>query len=186
MKILLTLAIATLLVSLTSCSNSPLPLRTVQNLELDRYDGEWHEVSRLPNRFEKGIVAAKATYGVGLDGPISVRNKGLKANGKLTSISGSASVVGDGKLKVRFDPFPLNLFLQDYWILWINQPYTKAIVGSPNRKFLWLLSKNPSVITSDFTEPLQLMEAQGFEIEKLIENPKRLAPDPQPPLLVTF
>lgn len=186
MKRLLIAAIAPLIAALASCSSSQAPLTTVRNLELDRYDGEWHEVARLPNRFEKDIVAAKATYGVGLEGPVSVRNKGLKANGELTSISGSATVVGEGKLKVRFDPFPVNLFPGDYWILWIDKPYTKAIVGSPNRKFLWLLSKDPTVLASDFTEPLELIKAQGFEIDKLIENPKRLPPDPQPPLLVTF
>lgn len=178
--------IALFMAVLASCSSSQPPLKTVQNLELDRYDGEWHEVARLPNRFEKGIVAAKATYGVGLQGPLSVRNQGLKANGELTSISGSATVVGEGKLKVRFDPFPANLFPGDYWILWINQSYTKAVVGSPNRKFLWLLSKDPAILASDFAEPLELIKAQGFAIDQLIENPKRLPPDPRPPLLVTF
>ncbi len=169
---------------LVACSNSHPPLQTVKNFQLDRYDGEWHEIARLPNRFEAGLVAAKATYGVGADGPVSVRNKGLKENGESTEISGSATVVGDGKLKVRFSPFPANLFAGDYWILWINRSYTQAIVGSPSRKYLWLLSKDPKTTASDFVEPLQFMKQQGFEIEKLIENPKRLSPDPSPVVFV--
>ena len=177
-------ALAAFAALLASCSQSHPPLETVQDLDLNRYDGEWHEVARLPNRFEKDLVAAKATYGVALDGPLAVRNEGLKANGKMTTITGSANVVGNGKLKVRFDPFPANLFAGDYWVLWINKPYTKAIVGSPDRKFLWLLSKDPGVIARDFTEPLELMKAQGFEVEKIFENPQRLPPETRPSLLV--
>lgn len=180
MKLLLLAALAALV---ASCSSNP-PLQTVRDFNLNRYDGEWHEVARLPNRFEKGLVAAKATYGVGLHGPVSVKNEGLKEDGTLTRISGSASVVGEGKLKVRFAPFPANLFAGDYWVLWVNKAYTKAIVGSPDRQFLWLLAKSPLILADDFTEPLELMKAQGFEIEKIIENPKRLPPETNPSLLV--
>ncbi|MDB4791150.1 hypothetical protein OAG64_05850, partial [Akkermansiaceae bacterium] len=52
----------------------------------------------------------KATYGVGLEGPVRILNEGLKSNGEPTRITGSAKLVGDGKLEVRFHPFPANLF----------------------------------------------------------------------------
>ena len=169
---------------LASCSKSLPPIQTVQNFDLNRYDGEWHELARLPNRFERDLIAAKATYGVGLEGPVRILNEGLKSNGEQTRITGSAKLAGDGKLEIRFDPFPANLFPGDYWVLWINKSYTKAIVGSPDRKFLWLLSKDPGVIARDFTEPLELMKAQGFEVEKIFENPQRLPPETRPSLLV--
>ena len=169
---------------LASCSKSLPPIQTVQNFNLNRYDGEWHELARLPNRFERDLIAAKTTYGVGLEGPVRILNEGLKSNGEPTRITGSAKLVGDGKLEVRFHPFPANLFPSDYWILWIDEDYERAIVGTPDRKYLWILSKDPADILSDFTEPLQMIKAQGFEIEKLLENPKRLAPNSRPTLLV--
>jgi apolipoprotein D and lipocalin family protein len=169
---------------LVSCSESLPPIHTVQNFDLNRYDGEWHELARLPNRFERNLIAAKATYGVGLEGPVRILNEGLRSNGEATRITGTAKPVGDGKLEVRFDPFPANLFPGDYWILWIDENYERAIVGTPNRKYLWILSKDPGDILSDFTEPLQMIKAQGFEVERLIENPKRLAPNSRPTLLV--
>lgn len=170
---------------LVSCSSSQPPVTTVKNFDLNRYDGEWHEVSRLPNVFEKGVIAAKATYGVGLAGPVSVLNEGLKENGESTSIKGHATVISDGKLKVRFNPFPANLFAGNYWVLWVNDNYTRAIVGSPNRKYLWLLAKDPKDKASDFTEPLQYIKTQGFDIENLYHNPKRLAPAKNLPYLAS-
>ena len=172
------------LLFLVSCSESLPPIQTVQNFDLNRYDGEWHELARLPNRFERNLIAAKATYGVGLEGPVRILNEGLRSNGEATRITGTAKPVGDGKLEVRFDPFPANLFLGDYWILWIDENYERAIVGTPDRTYLWILSKDPGDILSDFTEPLQMIKAQGFEVERLIENPKRLAPNSRPTLLV--
>lgn len=172
------------LLFLISCSESLPPIQTVQNFDLNRYDGEWHELGRLPNRFERNLIAAKATYGVGLEGPVRILNEGLRSNGEATRITGTAKPVGDGKLEVRFDPFPANLFPGDYWILWIDENYERAIVGTPDRKYLWILSKDPGDILSDFTEPLQMIKAQGFEVERLIENPKRLAPNSRPTLLV--
>ena len=172
------------LLFLISCSESLPPIQTVQNFDLNRYDGEWHELARLPNRFERNLIAAKATYGVGLERPVRILNEGLRSNGEATRITGTAKPVGDGKLEVRFDPFPANLFPGDYWILWIDENYERAIAGTPDLKYLWILSKDPADILSDFTEPLQMIKAQGFEVERLIENPKRLAPNSRPTLLV--
>lgn len=172
MKPLILLGLASLI--LLSCSQNHPPLQTVTSFQPEKYAGQWHEIARLPNRFEKNIVAAKATYGILDSSTLSVRNDGLKADGTTTNIEGSAKIVGPGKLKVRFDRFPANLFAGDYWVLWINEPYTRAIVGSPSRSVLWLLSKSPSDQVADFALALPEMKQKGFAIEQLIRNPKRL------------
>lgn len=164
---------------LLACSPSQSPLPTVTNLELARYAGKWHEIARLPNFFEKGVVAASATYGVLPDGSISVFNKGVKADGEASSIQGKASPTGktphgEAKLEVRFNKFPASLFAGDYWILDLNDEHTQAIVGSPNRKMLWLLSKNKGAQPTDFKKGVEKMKKLGFPVETLIVNPKRL------------
>jgi len=174
---LLALAVTSLI--FVSCSNQKPKLPTVKNFSAKKYAGQWHEVARLPNFFERGVVAAKATYGVLPDGEISVFNEGMKASGKMTSIRGAATPVGqtpdgEAKLEVRFNRFPASLFAGDYWVLDLNDAHTRAIVGSPNRKFLWLLSKDPISKTNDFADGVKRMKAQGFDVEKLISNPKRL------------
>lgn len=158
---------------------SQQPLPTVKNFSPEKYVGTWHEVARLPNSFEKNLVAARATYGKMADGKISVHNEGLKSGGEKTEIRGAATPVGstprgEAKLKVRFDPFPASLFAGDYWILDLNEAHTRAIVGSPNRKFLWLLAKDPNATTADFATGIQRMKLLGFKMDELISNPSRL------------
>lgn len=160
------------------CVNKP-PLPTVKNFAPAEYAGEWHEIARLPNFFERDLVAAKATYRLLPDGNVSVFNEGLKADGQRTEIRGKAVAVGntpngEAKLKVRFDVFPASLFAGDYWILDLNDEHTRAIVGSPNRKFLWLLSKNPNSRPDDFSDGIARMKTHGFAIDELVVNPKRI------------
>ncbi len=160
-----------------SCASNKQYPPTVSNLDEKRYAGEWHEIARLPNTFEQGLVAAKATYGVNPDGTLSVRNDGIKKDGEKTSIEGTAKPANDsdpGKLLVRFDRFPANLFAGDYWILEVNSGYTRALVGSPDKKFLWLLSKNPGDSRQDFTQQISKAKELGFDTGKLYFNPKRV------------
>ena len=165
-----------------ACSSHPVvkkPLATVKNFESRKYAGQWHEIARLPNFFERDVVAARATYRVLPDGKISVFNEGLKANGRETSIRGAATPVGwtpdgEAKLKVRFHRFPASLFAGNYWILDLDDAHTKAIVGGPNRQFLWLLAKDPKTTPADFADGIARMKELGFAMESLIINPKRL------------
>lgn len=161
-------------VGLVSCSNNPAPPGVASNFDAHKYQGEWHEIARLPNFFEKGLVAAKATYLLQTDGSLSVHNQGLRANGDATAIKGVATPVAPAKLKVRFASFPASLFAGDYWILWVNEEHTHALVGAPNRSYFWLLSKDPKASAKDFTAPLEQAKTNGFPIEKLIYNPQRL------------
>jgi apolipoprotein D and lipocalin family protein len=162
----------------TACSTQINLPPTIQKIDPTRYAGEWHEIARLPNPFEKDLVAAKATYSVNTDGTLKVINEGLKQNGKSTSIEGTAKYSNPqepGQLKVRFNPFPANLFAGDYWILDLNPQYTRALVGSPNRKYLWLLSKNPNDQKQDFNDFIQKAKDLNFQTDSLYFNPKRIS-----------
>jgi apolipoprotein D and lipocalin family protein len=107
-----------------------------------------------------------------------VRNEGLKSDGTRTSITGTARQPDPrkpGKLLVRFDKFPANFFEGDYWILETDPSYTHAVVGSPDRKFLWLLSKNPSDGRQQFSARIQKVHELGYATDELYFNPKRIA-----------
>lgn len=162
-----------------SCSTKGEAPPTASKLDKKRYAGVWHEIARLPHRFEKGLVAATATYGVNEDGTISVRNDGRKADGATTSIIGTAKPAkegGDpGKLLVRFEGFPVSLFAGDYWILDIDPAYRHALVGSPNKKFLWLLSKDPTAGRADFERQIAKAKELGFDTSELYFNPQRIS-----------
>lgn len=106
-----------------------------------------------------------------------MRNEGLKEDGSRTSINGTARQPErdePGKLLVRFDKFPANLFEGDYWILETNPTYTQAVVGSPSKNYLWLLSKNPGDGREEFSAQIQRARNLGYDTGELYFNPKRI------------
>lgn len=150
------------------------PLKPVsQKVDLNRYLGTWYEIARYENSFQKDCVAATATYSMQPDGDIAVLNECRASNpeGGLRSAKGKAWVVDtstNAKLKVSFF-WP---FSGDYWIIELGEQYEYAVVGHPDRKYLWILSRFPemdektwqhiinTLATKHFYDPTHLIKAR--------------------------
>ena len=118
-------------------------LEVVPHVELNKYLGKWYEIAHLPARFQEGCTDTTATYTLSEDGSISVLNE-CKRSGKVKQAKGKAKVVdknSGAKLKVTF-VWP---FYGDYWIINLGKDYDYAVVGTPNRKYLWILSRTPQM-----------------------------------------
>jgi len=159
-------------VGFISCKSSQ-ELETVNNVDLKKYSGLWYEIARLPNRFEKDMQFVTAKYILQPSGDIQVINSGITSKGVLKSSKGRAWVPNSkypGRLKVSFF-WP---FSGDYYIIYLNREYTLALVGSPSRKYFWILSKNPSVDKSIYSEMLNIARNKGFDVSKIEDTKQNL------------
>jgi apolipoprotein D and lipocalin family protein len=154
-------------------------LEVVPSVDLSRYVGQWYEIARLPNRFEKKCAdSVTATYALQPDGKIKVVNRCRKANGEYTTATGKAKIVDkktNAKLKVTFF-WP---FYGDYWILDLGANYEYAVVGDPSRDYLWILSRTPQIDEALYQRLLAKMSALGFRTERMIRTaqpPSELRP----------
>jgi apolipoprotein D and lipocalin family protein len=153
------------------------PLQVVAPVDLKRYAGLWHEQARLPNRFQKRCTGAvSAEYTLREDGSIEVRNRCLQADGSFDESVGSARAVpvagqpGAGRLEVRFAPEWLGwlpLVWGDYWILKLDRDYQVALVGTPNRQYLWVLSRVPLLDPAALQAELDYARTLGFDVDKV-------------------
>ncbi len=147
---------------------------SVDALDLNRYSGLWYEVGRLPLRWEQAEASdITAEYTVLDDGSVRVDNRCIDKNGAPSQALAQATAVPDraGRLKVSFLPELLRWIpftKGDYWVLKIDEDYSVALVGTPDHKNLWLLSREPQV--DDATEAAYLAEAtrQGFDLTQWI------------------
>ena len=103
----ITIALPFLLSCISQKKQAAAPLEVVPFVDLTRYVGRWYEISRYPNRFQKGCVGSRATYTLRSDGKIGVLNECLEGSfsGKLRNAKGTAKVVdtkSNAKLKVSF------------------------------------------------------------------------------------
>lgn len=168
MRILLIIAVALGVVGLAEAASGERPLEVVDRVELDRYVGTWYEIASYPAWFQKDCTAVKAEYGIRDDGLISVVNSCRKGSldGKLKQSTGRAKVVDRGtnaKLKVTFF-WP---FWGDYWIIDLDPDYQWAVVGVPSRKYLWILSRTPSMDDQLYHEIVERLPAAGYDPARL-------------------
>lgn len=153
-------------------------LQVVPAVDLNRYAGTWYEIARLPNRFQKQCTGdVMATYTLLEDGDIRVVNRCRKENGEFDEAEGRArraSADGpDTKLKVRFAPAILS-FLPfvwgDYWIIDLAPDYSYAVVGEPDRKYLWVLSRTRTMDETTFLAVLDRIKKQGYDLTDLLRT----------------
>jgi apolipoprotein D and lipocalin family protein len=149
-------------------------LRTVGAVDLERYQGLWYEIARLPNRFQRNCQGSTAEYGIREDGKVSVVNTCTDPrNGEKRRVQGVARVVDsltNAKLKVTFLPRWLRFlpFGQgDYWVIDLDADYRYAVVSEPSRKFMWVLSRTPSMDADTYQRILARAAEQGLTVGRL-------------------
>jgi apolipoprotein D and lipocalin family protein len=175
---ILFLVVLTGLLPMTSRSDEHHAVSTVAKVDLERYAGDWFEIARFPNRFQRQCTGdVRASYTLRPDGRIDVVNRCRTGDGSTTEARGIARRVDErtsATLKVRFAPAALS-FLPfvwgDYWILGLADDYTWSLVGSPDRAYLWILSRGPNMDADAYASAVRVAAANGFQVERLVKTP---------------
>jgi len=149
------------------------PLKTVDAVDLQRYAGKWYEIASYPAWFAKGCTATTAEYTLLPDGKIRVVNRCRKGrpDGPVKEAKGKGEVVDtktNAKLKVWFF-WP---FKGDYWIIDLDPDYAWAVVGEPSRKYLWILSRKPSMDEALYLSIVARLPDKGYDPTRLQQNPR--------------
>jgi lipocalin/uncharacterized protein YbjT (DUF2867 family)/ligand-binding SRPBCC domain-containing protein len=153
-------------------------VRTVPFVDLDRYAGDWVEIARFPNRFQRQCVGdVRASYARRADGRIDVVNRCRTTDGQ-TEARGVARLVDEqthAKLKVRFAPAWLSWLPPvwgDYWIIGLAPDYSWAIVGDPGREYLWILARTPRLDAESMAAARTAARDSGFDLGRLVQTPQ--------------
>lgn len=153
-------------------------MHSVDQLDLSRYTGLWYEIGRLPLKWQDTDSRdVTADYTAQDGGSLRVDNRCLDDEGKPTQSVGEAEPVeGEpGQLTVTFLPEVLRWIpftKGDYWVLKIDPEYRVSLVGTPDHKHLWLLSRTPELAEPVVQEYLHEARAQGFELDEWMVTPQ--------------
>lgn len=151
------------------------PVRSVGQIDLTRYVGKWYEIAAFPMYFQRDCIAdTTAEYTWRPDGEISVDNRCRTASGsaQATGRAWMPDGAGPGQLKVSFF-WP---FRSDYWVIGLDADYRWAVVGNPNRRYLWLLSRTPQLPAAELARARQAASDQGYDLEQLKTTRQTEAP----------
>lgn len=166
---MLKLILSVTFILLTACTSAPQGITAVENFDVERYLGQWHEIARLDHSFERGLTQVTAEYSLRDDGGIKVINRGFDTeNNAWKTAEGKAYFVEDadtGHLKVSF----FGPFYGAYVIFELDKAaYQYAYIAGPNRDYLWLLARQPSLSNTQKQDFVASAQAHGFATDELI------------------
>jgi apolipoprotein D and lipocalin family protein len=142
---------------------------SVEGFELPRYLGKWYEIARFDHSFEEGLSEVTATYSMRDDGGVKVINRGFsveenawdEAEGKAYFVESETT----GHLKVSF----FGPFYASYVIMELDKEgYQYALITGPDKDYLWILARTPSISDEVRTRLLEKATSAGYDVSKLI------------------
>jgi apolipoprotein D and lipocalin family protein len=151
------------------------PLQVVPSVDYARFAGQWYEIARLPNAFQQACAGnVTARYVSRPDGILTVINLCREANGRWREVRGVARRTRDqgpnSRLQVRFAP-SFSSFLPfvwgDYQLIAVADDYRYALVGTPDRQSLWVLSRVPQMDEASYQHLVAKAHEQGFAVTRL-------------------
>jgi len=143
-----------------------------QGLSLERFEGRWYEIARIPRDYDRTCHDTTAEYR--LTGPAALemthRCHLATTDGKLSEFRAPAAA-DDPRVPAKLT-LDLGYFYGDYWVLDVGKGYEDALIGHPSLTMLWVLSRSPTLAPERYQELTALATRQGYGVGMLEMTPQ--------------
>jgi len=175
--------IAILSLLLSACSSTDLPpLRGVdQPVDLERFMGPWYVIASIPIHVpllpmfsEKGAHNGVETYRLEPDGTIkttySFRRGSFDGPERVfTPQARVANAPVNSEWKMKFAWYVPEA---DYLILHVDAQYQRTVIGVPDRKYVWIMSRTPTMPTPEYDQLIANLRASGYDTDRIEPVPQ--------------
>jgi apolipoprotein D and lipocalin family protein len=167
-------------VALSGCASKLPPLKTVDNLDLQRYMGPWYVIACIPTFIETKAYNAVETYRLDPDGTVDTVftfNQG-GFDGPLKRYN-PRGFVRDPVHKSTWGMRFVWPFKAEFLVTHINADYSQTVVGRTRRDYVWIMARTPEIPAADYDRLVRELAAQGYDVTKLRKVPQRWPAPPQ-------
>jgi apolipoprotein D and lipocalin family protein len=157
---------------IAGCQSVPT-ITTVDQVDIDRYMGDWYVIANIPTFLERDAYNAVERYSLREDGTIDTVftfNKG-GFDGKPQRYNPRGFIRSDNNAEwgMRF-VWP---FKAEFLVLWLDEDYTQTVVGRSRRDYVWIMAREPQLPEADYQRILDFLAAEGYDIAKIQKVPQR-------------
>jgi len=161
-------------VALSACSTTPAPLRTVDQLDLSRFMGDWYVIASIATFIERGAHNAIESYELVSDKRVATTfrfNHGA-FDGPLKTYTPTGFVREHPSNAIWGMQFiwPIKA---DYRVIYINHDYTHTVIGRNKRDFVWVMARTPTIPEAQYGKIVKLIADQGYDTSKLRRVPQQ-------------
>ena len=163
------LAVAALASGVLGCTNQEPSV--APNLDLERFQGRWYEVARIPRDYDQRCHDTTADYRLVAPGKLELHHRCRlrSATGSLSEFVAPATVEDPAvPAKLTLD---LGLYRGAYWVLEVGKDYDYALVGHPSLTMLWVLSRAKTLPTGVLAALEQRAGREGYDPSALVMTP---------------
>jgi apolipoprotein D and lipocalin family protein len=147
----------------------PLPL--VQNVSLDQFMGTWYVIGATPTLLDREPYNAVEVYSRGDRGiDITYQFNSGGFDGELKTFNSRAMVDNPG-INSDWEVTYAWPFGTDFKILHLEPDYSVTVVGNPNRKWVWIMARQPQMSDPLYSDIILYLQDLGFDIGKIRKVP---------------
>jgi apolipoprotein D and lipocalin family protein len=150
------------------------PIHTVASVDLNRFMGDWYVIASIPTSIEKDAYNAVESYRLDEDGTIDTTfrfNKG-GFDGPLKTYNPRGYIQDEASSAVWGMQF-IWPFKAEYRIIFLNEDYTKTVIGRTKRDYVWIMAREPAISDEDYALILTFLQDEGYDISKVIKVPQK-------------
>lgn len=168
------LAFFALLLTLAGCSMpSRPPLRTVEQVDLERFMGSWYVIGNIPTPIEKQAYNAVERYQRNADGTVATtftfRKGGFDGPEKVYRPKGFVRDASNAVWGMQF-LWPVKA---EYLIVELDPDYRYTVIGRSKRDYLWIMAREPRLDEAIYQGILRRMDAAGYDVTRVRKVPQQ-------------
>jgi apolipoprotein D and lipocalin family protein len=158
---------------LAACTSGP-PMRVVEEVNLDRFMGDWYVIASIPTPFEKNIYNAVERYD--RLGPKKIQTTFTYRKGSFDGERGEMKPVGyvgdDGSNAIWGMQFiwPIKA---DYRIVYLDDAYTKTVIARQQRDYVWIMAREPAISAGEYEQLKAFVASLGYDVKQLTRVPQQ-------------
>lgn len=156
---------------LVCCSRNRHPV--VPQVDLPRFMGDWYVQGIIPNFKEKNAQNGIESYTLRDDGTIQVNYvfADKRNPDKITKLQIKGKVV-DKKSNARWKVQLFKPFWFSFLIIDLAPDYRYCVIGVPNRKLVWIMSRATTISTQDWDSIIIKLKQLGYKTSKIVQMPQ--------------
>jgi apolipoprotein D and lipocalin family protein len=157
---------------LSACSNMPT-LQPVDEVDLERFMGDWYVVANIPTALEKGAHNAVESYRLNGDGSVATtftfRDGSFDGEKKAYHPRGFVRSESNAVWGMQF-VWPIKA---DYRIIWLDEDYGTTVIGRNRRDYLWIMARTPRIPDAKYRQILEYVESVGYDLTEVQKVPQQ-------------
>lgn len=151
----------------TAAQATPLAPEPKKPIDPARYMGRWYEIARVPNALQDRCEGATSDWSQGGNGRYAVVQTCHigSPTGPTKVWRGSAQLVAPSKIRIGFFA---GLVHQDYWVIDRSDDYSWSIMGTPDPRYVWIMSRRPVLSPQERAALVARTRALGYGSVQLV------------------